>query len=83
MDIFKLKKEIGDRVCLMGNVDLHILANGTEKQVKEEVFHLANICGQGGGYMLSSSNSITDWVKAENMIAMGEAIKDFNAKQVI
>jgi uroporphyrinogen-III decarboxylase len=83
MDIFELKKEIGDRVCLMGNVDLHLLANGTGKQVEEEVFHLARICGREGGYMLSSSNSITDWVKPENMVAMGEAIKDFNTKQAI
>ena len=28
--------------------------------------------------MLSSSNSIPDWAKLENFLAMGEAIQEFN-----
>jgi uroporphyrinogen-III decarboxylase len=78
MDILELKKEIGDRVFLAGNVNLDILARGTPAQVKAEVRWLAELCGKGGGYMLSSSNSIADWLKLENFLAMGEALQEFN-----
>ena len=78
MDILQLKKDIGDRVCLAGNLDLELLAIGTPDQVRAEVYRLAETCGEGGGYMLSSSNSIPDWAKPENFLAMGEALQQFN-----
>jgi uroporphyrinogen decarboxylase len=73
-----MKKDIGDRVCLAGNIDLDLLAIGTPDQVKAVVHRLAATCGEGGGYMLSSSNSIPEWAKLENFLAMGEALQEFN-----
>jgi uroporphyrinogen-III decarboxylase len=78
LDIFRLKKEIGDQLCLIGNVDLHLLSTGSPEMVREQVQGLLEYCAQGGGYILSSSNSIPDWVDAENLWSMSETLEGFN-----
>ena len=37
MDIRQVKKEYGDKICLLGNVDLNILGMGTIEDVDAEV----------------------------------------------
>ncbi len=63
----------GDRVCLAGNVSLVTLGRGTPEQVSAEAEGLVRDLGEGGGYMLSSSNSIASYVPAENALALGRA----------
>lgn len=42
MDIAKVKKEYGDKLCLIGNVDLnYLLPFGTPEEVEKEVKDLA------------------------------------------
>ena len=74
VDIVQVKRTYGNRVCVAGNVDIDILARGTQKNVKDEVFRLVNEMGNGPGYILSSGNAIVDYVKPENLVAMGEAV---------
>lgn len=70
MDIGKVKKEFGDRLCLIGNVDLnYLLPFGTPEEVKKEVKALAETAGPTG-FVLSTCNILTDAVKVENARAM-------------
>lgn len=70
MDIGKVKKEFGDKLCLIGNVDLnYLLPFGTPEEVKKEVKALAEIAGPTG-FILSTCNILTDAVKVENAKAM-------------
>lgn len=70
MDITEVKARMGDKLCLCGNIDVDILARGTEEQVAELVKQRIKEIAPGGGYCLSSSNSIAGYTKVENYIAM-------------
>ena len=75
MDINRVKAEYGDRVCVVGNIDLdYTLTLGTPEEVDREVKDRIEKIGRGGGYIISSANSITDYCKIENVWAMSEAI---------
>ena len=78
MDIEAVKRDYGDQVCLVGNIDLHYtLTRGTPEEVEAEVKRRIEIIGRGGGYMISSANSITAYCKIENVWAMIEAIRKY------
>ena len=74
VDIYKIKELYGDRICLMGNVDLnYLLPFGTPRQVAESTVDLIEKCGKGGGFILSSCNILTNAVPKENALAMYRA----------
>lgn len=78
MDIKTVKEKYGIRVCLWGNIDLvYTLTRGTPEEVEAEVKQRIKEVGQGGGYILGSANSITDYCKVENVIAMAKAVKKY------
>ncbi len=80
MDIFEVKKTYGHRVCLHGNIDLHYtLTRGTPQEVEAEVKEKIEQIGAGGGYIIASANSITDYCKLENVLAMRDAIRTYGA----
>ncbi|MDR1292360.1 MAG: hypothetical protein LBJ91_03055 [Clostridiales Family XIII bacterium] len=71
MDIAGIKREFGKDLCLMGNVDLNqLLPFGTPEEVEREVTELIEVAGEGGGFILSTCNILTDSVKPENAVAM-------------
>jgi len=76
LDIGEFKKNHGDRIALKGNVDCaHTLTFGTEREVVEETKAVIRKAGEGGGLILSSSNSIHSAVKPGNYLAMWNAIR--------
>jgi len=78
MDIDAVKKKWGSRLCLIGNLNLDsTLTLGTPQDVRAEVYERIRTIGPGGGYMVASSNSITDYVPMENMRAMIDATFEF------
>ncbi len=75
MDIAELKRRVGDRLCLIGNIDLgYTLTRGTPAEVDAEVRERIRTVGPGGGYCVGSSNSITSYVPLANYNAMREAV---------
>lgn len=77
MDIRAMKRDYGRKVCLLGNVDLNILTLGTEEDVDQEVRELIRDVGPGGGYIVTSGNSLASYVKPENAVAMSQAVKKY------
>jgi hypothetical protein len=75
-DIARAKKELGDRVCIMGNVPTSLMMTGTSQEVKEHCRKLIEACGEGGGYILSGGAQI-DKGPAENMHAMMDAAREY------
>jgi uroporphyrinogen decarboxylase len=78
MDIEVVKKKWGNQLCLIGNLNLDsTLTLGTPEDVRAEVYERIRTIGPGGGFMIASSNSITDYVPLENMKAMIDATFEF------
>ncbi len=74
-DIAELKAQYGDRIALVGNVDVDLLARGTPEQVRAWVRDLIRQVGPGGGLAVGSSNSITNYCQLENYLAMLEEVR--------
>jgi uroporphyrinogen-III decarboxylase len=80
MDIEAMKRDYGDRLCLIGNIDLHYtLTQGAPEEVEDEVRRRIEVVGAGGGYMISSANSITSYCRVENVAAMVDAIRRYGS----
>jgi uroporphyrinogen decarboxylase len=78
LDLAEVKKEIGDRICLLGHIDCReTLVSKSIGDVDEEVRQAIRAAGSGGGYILSSSNTIHPEVSAENYIAMVQATHEY------
>ena len=78
MDIKELKRDYGDKLCLIGNIDLaYTLTRGTPAEVEEEVKQRIRDIAPGGGYCVSSSNSIPGYVPVENYRAMIDAVRKY------
>ncbi|MEJ5263214.1 MAG: uroporphyrinogen decarboxylase family protein [Ignavibacterium sp.] len=78
MDIVEVKKRFGDRIALIGNVDVDLLARGTKEEIRKNVlFNIENV-GMNGGYCVGSGNSIPEYVNLDNYITMIETAKFFS-----
>jgi uroporphyrinogen decarboxylase len=74
MDLQTTKRLVGDRMCLVGNIDCaHLLPYGTSDQVRAAVRQAIADAAPGGAYILSSSNSIHSSCNAANVVAMVQA----------
>jgi len=72
-DIYEIKKKYGDKIFVWGNIDLnHTLTRGTVEETVAEVKAKIKQLAPGGGYMMATANSITDYCKVENILAMME-----------
>jgi uroporphyrinogen-III decarboxylase len=76
LDIREVKRRWGDRVCLIGNVSLVTLGRGTPDQVEAEAAGLIRDLGFSGGYILSSSNSLTSYVPVDNALALARMARE-------
>jgi uroporphyrinogen decarboxylase len=71
MDLTEVKAQYGHRIALKGNVDCaQLMTFGTPDEVAEATLEALRKGAPGGGFILSSSNSIHSAVKPENYQAM-------------
>ncbi len=75
-DIFEAKKKLGDTVCIMGNMPNSLLATGTVEQIREHTKKLIDVCGDGGGYIMSGA-ALIDHARTENVMAWMETTKAY------
>ena len=74
----RFKAKYGNKVCLKGNIDCTgALCDGSAEEVQEEVRQCILAGGEGGGLILSSSNTIHRGVKPENFTAMLAAARKY------
>ena len=77
MDIRASKRDYGDRLCLLGNVDLNILGMGSPEDVDREVRDLIRDVGPGGGYIVTSGNSLASYLRPENVLALSNGVQKY------
>ncbi|MHB1190657.1 MAG: uroporphyrinogen decarboxylase family protein [Armatimonadota bacterium] len=71
LDMSKAKAAVGDKVCIIGNLDpINVLMTGTPELVKSEAKRIMEIGKQNGGYIFNTGEMVPRDVPAENMEAM-------------
>ncbi|MGB7296970.1 MAG: uroporphyrinogen decarboxylase family protein [Candidatus Aminicenantales bacterium] len=80
MDAARLKKLYGDRIVLWGGgVDTQTtFAFGTPAEVREQVLRRMEVLAPGGGFVFNAVHNIQANTSVANIIAMIEAVKEFN-----
>ncbi len=80
MDPAELKKEFGrDLVFWGGGIDTQkTLPYATPDEIRKEVLRLCEIFGKDGGFVFNSVHNIQANVPVENIVAVVDAIKEFN-----
>ncbi|MBW2037327.1 MAG: uroporphyrinogen decarboxylase, partial [Deltaproteobacteria bacterium] len=74
----EVKDHLKGKACVVGNIDcMHLLPFGTEEEVIAAVKETIKKAAPGGGYILSSSNSVHPGCKGENVVAMFEATQEY------
>jgi uroporphyrinogen decarboxylase len=58
IDMAEVKKQVGDQVCLIGNVNCGLLQTGSEQEVIDSARYALQHGMPGGGYIFSTSNCI-------------------------
>ena len=78
MSIPEVKAKYGDRIALKGNVDCaDLLTFGSVDETIEATRQALREGMPGGGFIISSSNSIHSGVKPENYAAMMRTVREF------
>jgi uroporphyrinogen decarboxylase len=72
VDIAEIKRLIGDRVCLAGNVNCALMQTGTDEDVREEILHSLLNGMPGGGYIFCTSNVAFRGMPLERYMMMME-----------
>jgi len=77
-DVATVKRRVGDRMCLMGNVNpLEVCVRGTPQQVKEATLAVLDT-GGGEGIILSVGGGVSPGMPRENIVAMQNALNEYN-----
>lgn len=71
----------GDRIAVLGGVDVNLLAQGTPQQVRTRCREILDVCGGRGGVALGSGNSVTNYCKIENFYAMIDEARSWNEEK--
>lgn len=78
MDIAELKQKYGEKLCLMGNIDINeVLPFADEETVRRIVRETIEIGSKGSGYILSTCNILTRDIPLRNALAMYDEAEKF------
>jgi uroporphyrinogen decarboxylase len=77
MDIREVKRKVGSKLGIMGNISTDLLSRGTPEEIRKITRETIRDVAPGGGYALGSGNSVPNWARFENYQAMREAALQF------
>jgi uroporphyrinogen-III decarboxylase len=80
MDPVHLKKEFGKHITFWGGgVDTQdVLPFGSPEEVRKQVLQRCEIFGEDGGFIFNAIHNVQANTPTENIVAMLEAVKEFN-----
>jgi len=71
MPVEEVSRRWGDRISILGGVDLDLLGRGSEAQVRRRTREILEGCAAAGtGYCLGTGNSVANYLPCENYLAM-------------
>ncbi len=66
------KKIYGDRICLLGGIDVDILSRYKTDDLKKYIIDVINVCSPGGRFAVGAGNSVPSYVPVKNYLTMIE-----------
>jgi uroporphyrinogen decarboxylase len=66
----------GDRIAVLGGIDVDILASAAPEQVRAKTRFLIETCGARGRYAVGSGNSVPSYIPVENYLSMVDEALD-------
>ena len=78
MPVEEVYQRWSDRIGIIGGVDMHLLASGTEDQVRKRTREILDVCGRDGRYVLGTGNSVANYLPIKNYLAMLDEGKKWN-----
>jgi uroporphyrinogen decarboxylase len=70
--VIKYKKDYGNRLAILGGIDIDKLAGLNEPELRSYIRNTLNACMDKGRYALGSGNSITNYIPVKNYFIMLE-----------
>ena len=70
LPVTEVKKLYGDRLSLLGGMDVDLLARGEESAIRARTREILDVCVPGGGYYLGSGNWVTAYTPLDSYLAM-------------
>jgi len=69
-DVVTAKQRYGNRIALLGGVDMDFLCRADEAQIRQRVRRTLERCLPGGGYCLGTGNSVANYIPLNHYLAM-------------
>ena len=70
IDVTEAKQQYGDRIALLGGIDVDFLCRASQEQVRARVRHTLEKCIPGGRYCLGTGNSVANYIPLDNYLAI-------------
>jgi len=81
MDMARLKREYGDRICFMGNLDIRwTFTGGTPDDCRKAIIKCIQDGWGNGGHVICTSNIVHKDVKPENFLSAIDAYHEYFSK---
>lgn len=76
MPVTEAKRLYGDKICILGGVDVHKLSTLNPDELRVYVRDIIDECAPGGRFAIGAGNSIPSYISVENYLTMlDEALK--------
>jgi uroporphyrinogen decarboxylase len=72
LPVAEAKRRWGDRIAVLGGIDVDMLCRGTEEEVRAYTRRVIEACAPGGGYALGTGNTVANYIPVQNYLAMVE-----------
>jgi uroporphyrinogen decarboxylase len=82
MPVEEVSRRWGDRIAVLGGVDMDLLGRGTEQAVRTRTREILKACAaRGSGYCLGTGNSVANYIPPANYRAMLDEGRRWNREQ--
>lgn len=77
MDLLELKRTFGDRLALMGGIDVRAMAAEDPTVIEEEIATKLPVAMEGGGYIYHSDHSVPDNISFERYCYVLDLVREY------
>ena len=70
MPVTEAKRLYGDKICILGGVDVHKLSTLNPDELRVYVRDIIDECAPGGRFAIGAGNSIPSYISVENYLTM-------------